>query len=73
MRRGRGFSPWHTVHSGASLRCSACFVKSAHIVPADEYQMLYSQRKESVHSLKHIPGLMKKVDDGHRRYQRNQD
>lgn len=50
-----------------------CSVKSAHIVPADERQMFYSWRKDSVHSLKHIPGFMKRVKDGGRRSERNED
>lgn len=35
--------------------------------------MFYSWRKDSVHSLKHIPGFMKRVKDGGRRFERNED
>lgn len=74
---------WHLFRVGLcrtlyslELPCIAellCSVKSAHIVPADEWQMFYSWRKDSVHSLKHIPGFMKRVKDGGRRFERNED
>lgn len=50
-----------------------CSVKSAHIVPADGWQMFYSWRTDSVHSLKHIPGFMKTAKDGGRRFERKAD
>lgn len=74
MTLGFGRAPQDGVQSGASLPCRSCYaVKSAHIVPADEWQMFYSWRKDSVHSLKHIPGFMKRVKDGGRRFERNED
>lgn len=53
-RTRHGFLPL----SSSNLICS---VKSVHIVGLDEWQMFYSCTKDSEHSLKHIPGFMKRL------------